>query len=122
VEKKESIIGLLRDHIFGQIVVANGNVGDRPALQRNGIPQGSILSSLFCNIYFGNLEDFLLDGVFDESSIVIKGSDAKAHISDALIKSLDTLNLLVRIVDDFLLISTDHDTSVRFLKKLTNGT
>jgi hypothetical protein len=39
VEKKESIIGLLRDHIFGQIVVANGNFGDRPALQRNGIPQ-----------------------------------------------------------------------------------
>ena len=41
MEKKETITGLLRDHIFGQVVVANGNHGHRYLLQRNGIPQVS---------------------------------------------------------------------------------
>ena len=39
MEKKERIIGLLRDHIFGQVVVANGSHGPRYLLQKNGIPQ-----------------------------------------------------------------------------------
>jgi len=43
MEKKETITGLLRDHIFGQVVVANGNHGQRYLLQRNGIPQVSYI-------------------------------------------------------------------------------
>ncbi len=39
IEKKETISGLLRDHIFGQILVANGNRGQRYLLQHSGIPQ-----------------------------------------------------------------------------------
>jgi len=39
IEKKEKISGLLRDHIFGQILVANGNRGQRYLLQHSGIPQ-----------------------------------------------------------------------------------
>jgi len=39
MEKKETITGLLRDHIFGQVVVANGNYGPRYLLQKDGIPQ-----------------------------------------------------------------------------------
>jgi len=47
MEKKETITGLLRDHIFGQVVVANGNHGQRYLLQRNGIPQVSYICT-FC--------------------------------------------------------------------------
>ena len=46
MEKKETITGLLRDHIFGQVVVASGNNGQRYLLQRDGIPQVSI--DMYC--------------------------------------------------------------------------
>lgn len=121
VDKKQTIIGLLKDHIFGQMVVANGSTGQRLFLQRNGIPQGSILSSLFCNAYFGgHVEDKMFDGVFNKDSMVIMGSNAPKH-KVLMIESSSSLNLLVRIVDDFLLISTDYDTSVRFLRGLSRG-
>ena len=45
MEKKETIMGLLRDHIFGQVVVASNN-DQRYLLQRDGIPQVSI--DMYC--------------------------------------------------------------------------
>lgn len=39
IENKANILGRLRDHIFGQVVVANGNFGPQYLLQKNGIPQ-----------------------------------------------------------------------------------
>ncbi|KAL3806601.1 hypothetical protein ACHAXA_011159 [Cyclostephanos tholiformis] len=120
-ERKETIKGLLRDHIFGQVVVANGNGDQRYLLQTEGIPQGSILSSMLCNIYFGNIEGILLDGVFDKkTSCVIKGSTS-SDCDTLVVRSKHDLHLLVRIVDDFLLISTNKTASARFLKNLNNG-
>jgi len=83
--------------------------------------QGSILSSMFCNIYFGNVEGLILDDIFEkESSHIIRGSSSDN--CDALfVQSQHDLHLLVRIVDDFLLISTNKETSVQFLKKLNKG-
>ncbi|KAL7504995.1 hypothetical protein ACHAXN_002540 [Cyclotella atomus] len=118
VDKKQTIMGLLKDHIFGQLVIGNGRNGQRPLLQRKGIPQGSILSSLICNAYFGNIEDKLFLEVFEKDSLVIKGSNAS---NNALVESPSALHFLVRIVDDFLLISTDYDTSQRFLSRLNRG-
>lgn len=120
-ERKETIVGLLRDHIFGQVVVANGYGGQRCLLQTEGIPQGSILSSMLCNFYFGNIEGILLDGVFDKrSSHVIRGSTS-SDCDSLLVQINDELHLLVRLVDDFLLISTSKSASIRFLKKLNEG-
>ena len=39
VDKRQTIVGLLKDHIFGQMIVASGSNGQRLLLQRNGIPQ-----------------------------------------------------------------------------------
>lgn len=41
VEKKQAIQGLLKDHIFGQMVVVKGSNGQHLLLQRKGIPQVS---------------------------------------------------------------------------------
>ena len=77
---------------------------------------------MFCNIYFGNIERYLLKDVFDkESSHVIRGSSSSADCNVVFIQSKHDLHLLVRIVDDFLLISTSRETSIRFLKKLNKG-
>ena len=77
---------------------------------------------MFCNIYFGNIERYLLKDVFDkESSHVIRGSSSSTDCNVVFIQSKHDLHLLVRIVDDFLLISTSKETSIRFLKKLNKG-
>lgn len=63
----------------------------------------------------------MLDDVFEkEHSHVIKGSSS-ANCDAMFLQSQNDLHLLVRIVDDFLLISTNKDTSTRFLKKLNRG-
>lgn len=61
----------------------------------------------------------MFDGVFDKDSIVIMGSHANRNA--ILLESPSALHLLFRIVDDFLLISTDLDTSRRFLKRINRG-
>ena len=78
------------------------------------------MSSLFCNAFFGNVEDKMLHGVFEDNSLVIKGSNTSNHHALA-VESTSAIHLLVRIVDDFLLISNDYDTSLRFLNGLNRG-
>lgn len=120
-ETSRTINGLLRDHIFGQVVVANGNFGPRYLHQKNGIPQGSILSSLFCNIYFGSLEKVLFDDIFDETTSHFIRGNSSNDCDSLLVQNPSALHLLLRIVDDFLLISTDKNASIRFLEKLNEG-
>lgn len=120
-ETNKTINGLLRDHIFGQVVVANGNFGPRYLHQKNGIPQGSILSSMFCNTYFGSLEKVLFDDVFDETTSQIIRGNSSNECDSILVNNPNALHLLLRIVDDFLLISTDKNASMRFLEKLNVG-
>jgi telomerase reverse transcriptase len=121
IETNKTINGLLRDHIFGQVVVANGNFGPRYLHQRNGIPQGSILSSMFCNTYFGSLEEVLFENVFDKSASRFIRGNSSNECDSILVKNPNALHLLLRIVDDFLLISTDKNASIRFLEKLNVG-
>ena len=60
--------------------------------------------------------------MFDkDSSHVIRGSSSSTDCNVVFIQSKHDLHLLVRIVDDFLLISTSKETSTRFLKKLNKG-
>ena len=77
---------------------------------------------MFCNIYFGNIEQYLLKDVFDkESSHIIRGGSLSKDFDVMFVQSNHDLHLLVRIVDDFLLISTCKVTSNRFLQKLNKG-
>lgn len=63
----------------------------------------------------------MLDDLFEkESSHVIKGSSS-VDCDASFIQSQNELHLLVRIVDDFLLVSTKKSTSVQFLKKFNKG-
>jgi telomerase reverse transcriptase len=76
---------------------------------------------MFCNIYFGNIESILLDDVIDKrTSHIIRGSTT-SNCDAAVAQCNSHIHLLVRIVDDFLLISTCKDTSTRFLTKLSRG-
>jgi telomerase reverse transcriptase len=76
---------------------------------------------MLCNIYFGDIEGILLDGVLGETmSEVIRGGTS-ADCDTLFVRVNHEIHLLVRIVDDFLLVSTSESASIRFLEKLNKG-
>jgi len=101
---KDKIIALLREHLKSHLVVTKGRHGDRYLLQTKGIPQGSVLSGFLCNFYYGNMEKEL----FGNSVQRGRSMNDRAH-------------LLVRIIDDFLLITTDQALQKTFLQTMYKG-
>ncbi len=91
-EKKE-ILGLLEEHILRNMV----KIGKKFYRQKEGIPQGSVLSSFLCNFFYADLEakhlGFLVEGE----------------------------SLLLRLIDDFLLITTNPAHAKRFLEVMHEG-
>ncbi|KAK9075009.1 hypothetical protein SSX86_003328 [Deinandra increscens subsp. villosa] len=75
--------------------------------QKIGIPQGSILSSLLCSFYFGNMENTKLIPFLE-----------KVARSESLNNS-DFM--LLRLIDDFLFISTSKKLALGFLSRLERG-
>lgn len=92
----EDLLDLLDEHVRNNLV----RIGKKYFRQRNGIPQGSMLSSLLCNYFYAELEREVLHPILDASA------------SQAL---------LLRLVDDFLLVTSDVDVAVRFLRCMLRG-
>ncbi|KAK6002570.1 hypothetical protein QM012_001320 [Aureobasidium pullulans] len=90
---RAGILALLREHIERNIV----QIGKKFYRQTTGIPQGSIVSSLLCNFFYAELEQRVLAFLQDGES------------------------LLLRLIDDFLLITTNHDTATRFVQIMHRG-
>ncbi|KAF7123031.1 hypothetical protein CNMCM5793_001207 [Aspergillus hiratsukae] len=87
------LLDLLDEHIRYNLV----KVGRKYFRQRNGIPQGSILSSVLCNLFYAQMERESL-GFLDANEAV-----------------------LLRLVDDFLLITTNSSLAMRFLQVMLKG-
>jgi telomerase reverse transcriptase len=92
-KSRAGILALLREHIERNIV----QIGKKYYRQTTGIPQGSIMSSLLCNFFYAELESKVLTFLQDGES------------------------LLLRLIDDFLLISTNRDTASRFVQVMHAG-
>jgi hypothetical protein len=101
VARKPDLLQLINEHLFRNLLVLRDEFGPQLLIQKTGIPQGSVLSSMLCNYYYGDIEESLLDGVFNEVP--------------------RTQHLLVRVIDDFLLITLDKNVAKRFLQNLTSG-
>ncbi len=99
VAKKKRIYDLIQEHLSSNLLMMRERHGNAFFLQRDGIPQGSVLSTILCNYYYGDIEQELLEGVFARHDRY----------------------LLVRIVDDFLLVTPDKRVSQRFFSKLSKG-
>jgi telomerase reverse transcriptase len=97
---KEKVMKQLREHITSHMVVTQGRFGNRYFVQSTGIPQGSILSSMLCNFYYGNVEQRLLGGRKENS------------------KDID---LLVRMIDDFMFVTTNRQALEHFLSTMHRG-
>ncbi|KAJ6147666.1 Telomere reverse transcriptase [Penicillium chrysogenum] len=88
----DSLLDLLDEHVRHNLV----KIGKTYFRQRNGIPQGSVLSSVLCNFFYAELEREVL-GFINEDS------------------------LLLRLVDDFLLITPDAAVAMQFLEVMIRG-
>jgi telomerase reverse transcriptase len=89
----DELLCLLEEHVRNNLV----KIGKNYFRQRNGIPQGSVLSSLLCNFFYAHLEQHVLNFL---------------HPADSL---------LLRLVDDFLLITTDVNQATQFLQVMHRG-
>ncbi|KAL7629462.1 Telomerase reverse transcriptase [Parahypoxylon ruwenzoriense] len=87
------VLQLVAAHIQQNLV----KIGKKFYRQRQGIPQGSVLSSTLCNYFYADLE---------------------AHVLSFL-QSEDCL--LLRLIDDFLLITTNKPKAVRFVETMHQG-
>ncbi|BGP32724.1 Telomerase reverse transcriptase [Rhodotorula toruloides] len=90
---RDRLIHLLREHITTNLVKVSG----RLYRQKTGIPQGSILSSLLCALFYGDMERRKLAFTDNEDST------------------------LLRYVDDFLFISTERERAICFLSTMSDG-
>ncbi|KAF9883083.1 hypothetical protein FE257_004117 [Aspergillus nanangensis] len=89
----DDLLELLNEHINNNLV----KHGREYFRQRNGIPQGSVLSSLLCNLFYAEMERDVLGFLQTEDA------------------------LLLRLIDDFLLITSDSKLAMRFLHVMIQG-
>ncbi|GAO14395.1 hypothetical protein UVI_02055200 [Ustilaginoidea virens] len=89
----KDLLDLMSDHIGGNLV----KMGKKYYLQSRGIPQGSVLSSLLCNYFYADLERRHLSFLFEPDC------------------------LLVRLIDDFLLITLDRHKAEKFVEMMHRG-
>lgn len=92
-ETKDELMQLLREHVERNLVM----IGKRYYRQKTGIPQGSVLSSILCNFFYAELERDVLGFAL--------GKDC----------------LLLRLLDDFLLITVNRGHAERFVQVMHDG-
>lgn len=92
-QQRDQIASLLQEHVENNMV----KIGKKFFRQKAGIPQGSILSSLLCNLFYAELEHGHLD-------FLQKGE-----------------SILLRLIDDFLLITSNRSHAKMFLKVMHDG-
>ncbi|GME63011.1 telomerase reverse transcriptase [Neofusicoccum parvum] len=92
-QSKNEVMKLLTEHVERNIV----KVGKKYYRQKTGIPQGSVLSTLLCNFFYAELEASLLGFLTGDTSV------------------------LLRLIDDSLLITTEREHAERFLQIMYEG-
>ena len=92
-QRRERLLSQLVEHVRSNVV----KIGNRLYQQERGIPQGSMLSSILCSFFYANFEESCL-GFLANSEC-----------------------LLIRMIDDFLLITIDARMATRFLNVMHTG-
>ncbi|KAG8970574.1 hypothetical protein FRC03_006703 [Tulasnella sp. 419] len=90
---RQKVLSLLKEHIKENLV----RIGPDLCKQTVGIPQGSVLSTLLCSFFYGDMER------------------KKLGFRD------DPRNLMLRYVDDYLFITTHKPSALKFLDAMALG-
>ncbi|GJQ09967.1 hypothetical protein GpartN1_g1758.t1 [Galdieria partita] len=100
VLSREAILNVLRQRLMNNIVLFRNGL----YLQRQGIPQGMTLSSRIASLYYGHFERQCLNPCLS----TIEQDKEEVHSS-------------LRLVDDFLYISSERKRILQFLHVMNNG-
>ncbi|KAA3464549.1 telomerase reverse transcriptase isoform X1 [Gossypium australe] len=123
---------LLKEHLFShlyQLLKCNVLQLDKKFyLQKLGIPQGSILSTLLCSLYYGHMEKHVIFPYLEKplehsaetlSSSPFDSKDAWNSSEDPVV--FPSTYLLLRFIDDFLFISTSKEQASGILSMFRQG-
>ena len=123
--KKEELFLTLKEHVKYNVL----QLDKKFYLQGVGIPQGSILSSLLCSIYYGHLERNVIFPFLEKTCEPTAEDISRRHIShdpsshESSDDKFDSSHkyILLRFIDDFLLISTSKKQAAGFFSRLRRG-
>ena len=125
----------MREHVLNNFVKDGGQY----YRQRVGIPQGSVLSSLLCCLLYAHVEQqclaplalpklrFPLDGVErttrdnDDNDDVNVSNNDNDNDNDSNSYDERYIGLLLRVIDDFLYVTTSAHAAQRFACAMMNG-
>lgn len=96
----KTLSALLKSHVEQNLV----KVGKKYYRQKLGVPQGSVLSAAFCNYFYADLERQHLAFLGDPDGEEGSGG-----------------TVLLRLIDDFLLVTTSRSKAVRFTEVMHAG-
>jgi len=111
---REELSKLLKEHLFQHLL----KVGPTYCWQVRGIPQGSILSSLLCNCFYGAMEKEEFTPDMRGSVLPVEASKFDVCPS-ALFDENETV--LMRLTDDYLMLTTTPSTAKSFVSKMHVG-
>jgi len=115
--KKKDLLSYLTEHVKHNVLQFDGKF----YLQNVGIPQGGVLSSLLCSMYYGHLEKCLIFPFLEktlESGCCKENNDEQTSSHD---KVSSSSYMLMRFLDDFLFISTSKKQADSFFSRLQRG-
>ena len=117
----------LNEHVKRNVL----QLGNKFYLQNCGIPQGSVLSSLLCSFYYGDMDRNVIFPFLERScgpaTEHVSGKDNCPDVSAALSSSENNViqafpkYMLLRFIDDFLFLSTSKQQAASFFSRLQRG-
>lgn len=119
--KQGHILKLIEEHVKKNIV----KIGPHFYLQKSGIAQGSVLSPLLCSVFFGHLDEHILMPLLHQiphPASELKNQQRGNNDSVEVPKVLGNgETILLRLIDDSLLISTSQSCVARFVQLMHGG-
>lgn len=116
--KREQLLSNLTEHVKRNVL----QFDDKFYLQRKGIPQGSILSSLLCSLYYGHLERNVIFPFLEDLSRRHSYQDTSAIGSSSRDRVISPPHyMLLRFIDDLLFISTSKKQATSLFSQSRSG-